>query len=67
MRPDILDETLAEKFGDKVTPLETPFEIPQFRVEPDVLLDVADLPQGGGLRDAPRRRGRRLLPAFAPF
>lgn len=41
MRPDILDEALAERFGDKVTPLETPFEIPQFRVTPDVLVDVA--------------------------
>lgn len=36
-----MDEALTEKFGDKVTPLETPFEIPQFRVTPDVLRDVA--------------------------
>lgn len=41
MRPDILDEALAERFGDKVTPLETPFDIPQYRVTPDVLRDVA--------------------------
>lgn len=41
MRPDILDEALAQAFGDKVTPLKTPFEIPQYRVTPDVLRDVA--------------------------
>lgn len=41
MKPEVLAEALAEKFGDSVTPLETPFDIPQFRVEPRALVDVA--------------------------
>lgn len=45
MRRDVPYETwneiLTEKFSDGVTPLDTPFEIPQFQVDPKRLLEVA--------------------------
>jgi len=41
VKPEALTEALVAKFGDQVAPLETPFEIPQYRVEPRALVDVA--------------------------
>lgn len=34
-------EVLAERFGEQLTLLETPFDIPQYRVAPEALRDVA--------------------------
>lgn len=41
MKPEALGETLGARFPEGLVPLETPFEIPQYRVEPRILLDVA--------------------------
>lgn len=41
MKPEALSETLKARFTEGLAELETPFEIPQFRVEPRILLDVA--------------------------
>lgn len=41
MKPDALAELLAQRFPQGVEPIETPFDIPQFRVLPGALVDVA--------------------------
>lgn len=40
MKPSALEEELLKRFSEAVEPLETPFEIPQYRVSPDTLRDV---------------------------
>lgn len=41
LRPDdALEKSLTKEFGDQVQPLETPFEIPQFRVAPEIIDEV---------------------------
>jgi len=41
VRLEALGDALKARFGEGLQPIETPFEIPQYRVEPRILLDVA--------------------------
>ncbi|MBO2520919.1 MAG: NADH-quinone oxidoreductase subunit C [Clostridia bacterium] len=41
MKPEALAEALTSRFAGGIEPLQTPFDIPQFRVAPSVLVDVA--------------------------
>ncbi len=40
MKPEALSESFARSFPSEVETLETPFEIPQYRVKPESLRDV---------------------------
>ncbi len=43
-----MESSIAKRFPEGVTPLETPFEIPQYRVEPNVLISVLEFLKENG-------------------
>lgn len=48
MKPEELQGALAERFDSGLESLETPFEIPQYRVEPGTLVEVAEFLRENG-------------------
>lgn len=48
MKPEDLNESFTKQFGAGVESLETPFEIPQYRVTPEALRDVLGFLKSNG-------------------
>lgn len=48
MKPEELQSAIGERFGEGVEPLDTPFDIPQYRVDPSVLLSLLEYLKASG-------------------
>lgn len=48
MKPEQLQDALARRFQTGIEPIETPFEIPQYRVAPDAIIPVLEFLRDSG-------------------